>query len=79
MTKLPVERSSRTSTILPTGRVEGTAPMRTIGQVKYARREGAVSIYKDATRNTANDNAASRKAESSTIYECEDEKTGEEY
>ncbi len=45
------------------------------GQVKYARREGAVSIYKDETRNTANDNAASKKAESSTLYECEDEGT----
>lgn len=38
------------------------------GQVKYARREGAISIYKDVTRNTANDNAASAKAEDSTMY-----------
>jgi len=43
------------------------------GQVKYARREGATSIYKDETRNTANDNAASAKAEASTIYEDVDE------
>lgn len=43
------------------------------GQVKYARREGAVSIYKDITRNSANDNLASKKAESSTLYECEGE------
>lgn len=33
------------------------------GQVKYARREGAPSIYKDASRNTADDNAATIKAE----------------
>lgn len=46
------------------------------GQVKYARREGAPSIYKDASRNTADDNAASAKAEASTIYEDVDE--GEE-
>ncbi len=46
-----------------------TAPDVSIGQAKYARREGAPSIYKDATRNTADDNAASRKAERSTIYE----------
>lgn len=44
-----------------------------LGQVKYARREGAVSIYKDGTRNTANDNAASKRAESSTVYEVEDD------
>ncbi len=37
------------------------------GQVKYARREGARSIYKDETRNTANDNAASAKAEGSCV------------
>lgn len=43
------------------------------GQVKYAKREGAPSIYKDETRNTANDNAASKKAESSTVYEVEGE------
>jgi len=43
------------------------------GQVKYARREGAKSIYKDVTRNTANDNEASAKAESSTVYEVEGE------
>lgn len=47
-----------------------------MGQVKYARREGAVSIYKDGTRNTADDNAASAKAEATTIYEDVDE--GEE-
>lgn len=34
-----------------------------LGQVKYAKRAGAVSIYKDATRNTADDNAASFKTE----------------
>jgi hypothetical protein len=38
-----------------------------IGQEKYARREGAESIYKDETRNTADDNAASTKAEGSVI------------
>lgn len=43
------------------------------GQVKYARREGAISIYKDKTRNTANDNEASMRAESSTMYEVEGE------
>ena len=37
------------------------------GQVKYARREGAPSIYKDATRNTADDNEASAKAEGSVM------------
>jgi hypothetical protein len=45
---------------------QGNAPNH-FGQVKYARREGAVSIYKDVTRNTANDNAASAKAEGSTM------------
>lgn len=50
-----------------------TGPDISIGQVKYARREGAPSIYKDETRNTADDNRASRKAESSTIYEVEDD------
>lgn len=50
-----------------------TAPDISIGQVKYARREGAPSIYKDATRNTADDNRASAKAEASTIYEDVDE------
>lgn len=35
-----------------------------LGQVKYAKRAGAESIYKDATRNTANDNEASAKTES---------------
>ncbi len=44
-----------------------------LGQVKYARREGAPSIYKDGTRNTADDNAASRKAEASSIFEPENE------
>lgn len=43
------------------------------GQIKYARREGATSIYKDETRNTANDNAASKKAEGSSIFEPENE------
>lgn len=43
------------------------------GQVKYAKREGAISIYKDKTRNTANDNEASAKAEGSTIFEPEGE------
>ncbi len=42
------------------------------GQIKYARREGAKSIYKDVSRNTANDNAASARAEGSTLYECEE-------
>lgn len=41
------------------------------GQVKYARREGAKSIYKDETRATENDMRASKKAESSTLYEVE--------
>jgi hypothetical protein len=48
------------------------------GQRKYARREGAVSIYKDETRNTANDNEASAKAEGSTVCEPEGERRGEE-
>ena len=43
------------------------------GQVKYAKRSGAKSIYKDETRNTANDNLASAKAEGSTVYEVEGE------
>lgn len=43
------------------------------GQVKYARREGAISIYKDKSRETENDAAASAKAEGSTIYEDADE------
>lgn len=43
------------------------------GLVKYAKREGAPSIYKDKTRNTADDNAASKKAEGSTVYEVEGE------
>lgn len=46
------------------------------GQVKYARREGATSIYKDETRNTANDNEASKKAEGSCVGENYEE--GEE-
>lgn len=50
-----------------------TDPDIRLGQVKYARREGAVSIYKDGTRNTANDNQASAKAERSTVYEVEDD------
>lgn len=36
-----------------------------LGQAKYAKRAGATSIYKDVTRNTADDNKASAKAESS--------------
>lgn len=43
------------------------------GQVKYARREGAPSIYKDASRYTADDIAASKKAEGSTVFEVEGE------
>lgn len=50
-----------------------TKPDVSIGQVKYARREGVESIYSDETRNTADDFAASRKAKSSTIYEVEDD------
>ncbi len=46
------------------------------GQVKYAHREGATSIYKDETRNTANDNEASAKAEGSCVGE--DYEEGEE-
>jgi len=47
------------------------------GQIKYARREGVKSIYKDVTRNTANDNAASAKAEGSTMFEVEKDGEGE--
>lgn len=43
------------------------------GQVKYARREGAISIYKDKTRQTENDKQASAKAEGSSIFEPESE------
>lgn len=50
-----------------------TDPDVRLGQAKYAKREGAPSIYKDGTRNTADDNAASRKAERTTIYEPEGE------
>lgn len=49
------------------------------GQVKYAVREGATSIYKDETRNTANDNEASTKTENSClgdVYYNEDETQG---
>lgn len=49
-----------------------------LGQVKYARREGATSIYKDQTRNTINDNMASAKAEKSTIFEPEGENKRDE-
>ena len=47
-----------------------TEPMPTdeevsIGQAKYAKRAGVESIYKDETRNTADDNRASAKAEGS--------------
>ena len=37
------------------------------GQKKYAKRAGAISIYKDKTRNTENDNMASDKAEGSAV------------
>jgi len=40
-----------------------TSPDVRLGQVKYAKRAGAESVYKDATRNTADDNAASRKTQ----------------
>ena len=55
-----------------------TEPMPTgdevsIGQAKYAKRAGAESIYKDETRNTADDNQASMKAEKTNIYEVEGE------
>jgi hypothetical protein len=63
---------------IPFGMSEPSMPSTTdpdvrLGQKKYARREGAPSIYKDATRNTADDNSASAKAEGSTIYEPEGE------
>lgn len=41
------------------------------GQIKYAKREGAKSIYKDVSRQTANDRIASAKAEGSTVYGVE--------
>ena len=41
------------------------------GQVKYAVREGAVSIYKDETRQTNNDREASAKAEGSCVGEMD--------
>lgn len=42
------------------------------GQVKYARREGAPSIYKDVSRQTADDRAATRRAEKEgSIFEPE--------
>ncbi len=50
-----------------------TRPNVSIGQAKYAKRAGATSIYKDITRNTADDNEASAKAEGSTVYEVEGE------
>lgn len=50
-----------------------TDPDVRLGQKKYAKREGAPSVYKDATRNTADDNEASAKSEASTIYEDVDE------
>ncbi len=75
--------SDETSTILPEGR--NVVPSKdygddvALGQVKYAVREGATSIYKDVTRNTDNDNAASKKTEGSTYCDVfKDEKTGEE-
>lgn len=51
------------------------------GQVKYAKREGAISIYKDKSRNTANDNQASAKAEGSMACDVnidQSEQTDEE-
>jgi hypothetical protein len=48
----------------------------TFGQVKYAKRAGATSIYKDETRNTANDSAASRKTESQPSCVEEDTNQG---
>lgn len=44
-----------------------------IGQEKYARREGSESIYKDETRNTADDNEASARAEATSICEPDGE------
>ena len=43
------------------------------GQVKYVKREGAPSQYEDATRNTADDNAATKRARGSTVYQVEGE------
>lgn len=40
-----------------------TDPDIRLGQKKYAKRAGAVSVYKDATRNTADDNEASMKTQ----------------
>lgn len=40
---------------LGTSRTEPTAPMRTIGQAKYAVRGLGPSIYQDKTRYTADD------------------------
>jgi len=73
-----VRRDDPDGTITPSKTYNPTSDpaAQPFGQVKYARREGAPSIYKDATRNTADDNAASRKAESSTL--CEVEGEGEE-
>jgi len=44
----------------------------TFGQIKYARREGAISIYKDETRATDNDAKASAKAEGSCVGDVND-------
>lgn len=40
---------------MPEGRTEPTAPMRTIGQAKYAVHGMGPSIYQDKTRYTADD------------------------
>ena len=57
----------------PTPAMGGNPANDHFGQVKYAKRAGVASIYKDETRYTANDKQASIKAESSTVYEVEDE------
>ncbi len=50
-----------------------TDPDVRLGQIKYAKRAGAESVYKDATRNTANDDIASLKTQSDPY--CNDNDT----
>ncbi len=55
-----------------------TDPDVRLGQIKYAKRAGAVSVYKDETRNTANDDLASAKAESGMAWDYNDAYKSEE-
>ena len=53
----------------PTPAIGGNPANNHFGQIKYAKREGAKSIYKDVSRQTQNDKDASAKAEGSCAYD----------